>query len=69
MSYSIPKTVSVSLKIFNMLGQEIASLVNDRKDAGYYQATWNASNVPSGIYFYQLQAGEYMETKKMILLR
>jgi hypothetical protein len=67
-SYELPKAAVVSLRIFNTLGQEIASLVNERKEAGYYQVTWNA-NVPSGIYYYRLQAGEYMETKKMILLR
>lgn len=83
-SYTLPKTASVSLRIFNALGQEVASLIDERKEAGYYQVTWNA-NVPSGIYFYRLQArqidggqarptdggqaGEYVETKKMILLR
>ncbi|MCX6145215.1 MAG: DUF3160 domain-containing protein [Ignavibacteriales bacterium] len=67
-SYSLPKTSIVSLRIFNVLGQEVALLVNERKDAGYYQATWNAA-VPSGIYFYRLQSGEFVETKKMILLR
>jgi hypothetical protein len=67
-SYSLLASASVSLRIFNALGQEVASLVNERKPAGYYQVTWNA-NVPSGIYFYRLQAGEYVETKKMILLR
>jgi hypothetical protein len=44
-------------------------LVNERKDAGCYQATWNASNVPSGIYFYRLQAGDFIETKKAILMK
>jgi hypothetical protein len=67
-SYSLPKTAFVSLRIFNALGQEVASLVNEPKEPGQYQATWNA-NVPSGIYFYRLQAGELMETKKMTLLR
>ena len=57
----------VSLRIFNTLGEEIASLVNERKEAGYHQATWNASNVPSGIYLYRLQTGDFSETKKMIL--
>lgn len=66
-SYSLPKTAIVSLQIFNALGQEVASLVNERKEAGHYQVQWNA-NVPSGIYFYRLQAGEFMETKKMVLL-
>jgi hypothetical protein len=66
--YDLPKSANINLKIFNTLGQEITSLVNEHKEAGYYQATWNA-NVPSGIYFYRLQAGEYVETKKMILLK
>jgi hypothetical protein len=56
------------LEIFNMLGQEVAALVNVRKDAGSYSVHWNA-NVPSGIYFYRLQAGEFVETKKMVLLK
>jgi hypothetical protein len=66
-TYELPRTATVSLRIFNTLGQEVASLVNERKEAGYYQATWNAT-MPSGIYFYRLQAGEYVETKKMVLL-
>ena len=67
-SYSLPKTAVVSLRIFNALGQEITTLVNERKEAGNYQVTWNAT-VPSGIYFYRLQAGEFIETKKAILLK
>jgi len=66
--YDLPKAAPVSLKIFNALGQEVASLVNGRQEAGSYQIRWNA-NVPSGIYFYRLQAGEYVETKKAILLK
>jgi photosystem II stability/assembly factor-like uncharacterized protein len=68
-NYSLPRTANVSLRIFNALGQELASIVNERKEAGQYQAAWNASNVPSGIYFYRLQAGEFLDTKKMLLLR
>jgi photosystem II stability/assembly factor-like uncharacterized protein len=67
-SYSLPKSAVVSLRIFSALGQQVAFLVDGQKEAGYYRTTWNA-NVPSGIYFYRLQAGEYTETKKMILLR
>ena len=66
--YELPKAANVTIKIFNTLGQEIAVLVNERKDTGSYQVQWNAT-VPSGIYFYRFQAGEYVETKKMILLR
>ena len=68
-SYSLPKTANVSLRIFNTLGQEVAVLVNERREAGNYQSTWNASNVPSGIYFCRLQAGEFIDTKKAILLK
>jgi hypothetical protein len=68
-SYDLPKSSSVSLKIFNTLGQLVATLVDERKELGYYAVQWNASNVPSGIYFYRLQAGEFLETKKMVLLR
>jgi len=66
--YSLPKTENVSLRVFNTLGQEVASLVNEQKAAGYYQSTWNA-NVPSGIYYYRLQAADFIETKKAILLK
>jgi len=66
--YSLPKNANVSLRIFNTLGQEVALLLNEQRSPGYYQVQWNA-NVPSGIYFYRLQAGEFVEMKKMILLR
>ena len=66
-SFSIPKASRVYLKIFNILGQEVAVLVDEEKGAGYYQVRWEAA-LPSGVYFYRLQAGEYVETKKMILL-
>jgi hypothetical protein len=66
--YSLPKTTLVSLRVFNTLGQEVAVLLNDRLSPGCYQVQWNA-NVPSGIYFYELRAEEFVESKKMILLR
>jgi hypothetical protein len=68
-SFALPKTAIVSLRIFNALGQEVESLVHELKEAGYYQARWDASNVPSGIYFYRIQAGDFVMTRKMILLR
>lgn len=67
--YSIPKSSQVSLKIFNTLGQEMESLVNEEKQAGTYEVNWNASNLQSGVYFYRIQAGSFIETKKMILLK
>ncbi len=57
------------LKIYNILGSEIATLVNEEKQQGVYEVSWNASNLPSGVYFYRLQVGTLAQTKKMILLR
>ena len=59
----------VTLRVYNALGQEVATLVNEELRPGSYQATWDASGFPSGTYFYRLQAGELAETKKLILLR
>jgi len=59
----------VSLKIYNVLGSEVATLVNEEKPAGSYEIEFDASSLSSGIYFYKLNAVEYSETKKMILLR
>jgi hypothetical protein len=59
----------VTLKIFNTLGEEIEILVNEEKPVGTYEVHWNAANLPSGVYFYQLKAGDFIQTKKMILLK
>jgi choice-of-anchor B domain-containing protein len=59
----------VSLKVFDVLGNEITTLVNEEKVAGSYEINFDASGLPSGVYFYKLQAGDFVETKKMILLR
>jgi len=67
--YSIPKSSQVSLKIFNMLGEELETLVNEEKTVGTYEVNWNAANLPSGVYFYRLQAGDFVQTRKMILLK
>jgi hypothetical protein len=67
-SFSLPRTAVATLRIFNALGQEVALLANERKEAGYYQVTWDAT-VPSGIYFYSLRAGEFLQTKKMMVLK
>ena len=65
--YELPKSANVTLKIFNTLGQEIAVLVNERKEAGSYQVTWNGGQFPSAVYFYRLRAGSFIETRKLIL--
>ena len=67
--YQIPQKSEVTIKIFSLLGQEVEILVNEEKDAGIYEVDFNAEDLPSGVYFYQLKAGSYVETKKMILLR
>ncbi|MEJ2104604.1 MAG: prolyl oligopeptidase family serine peptidase [Ignavibacteriaceae bacterium] len=68
-SYSITQYGLVTIKVYNTLGEEVATLVNEEKPAGTYELTWNAANLSSGVYFYQLMAGDFIQTKKMILLR
>jgi hypothetical protein len=67
--FDLPKTSEVSLKIFNILGEEVATLVSDRLSAGSYSYEWDASHLPSGVYLYRLETEDFVETKKMILLR
>ena len=67
--YSIPKLSFVTIKIYDVLGSEVATLVNEEKPVGTYELNWNAANLPSGVYFYRLQAGSFMQTRKMILLK
>jgi len=57
------------LKVYNLLGQEVATLVEGMKEPGSYQVEWNATVFPSGIYFYRLQAGNYTATQKMLLMK
>ncbi|HCY75478.1 MAG TPA: hypothetical protein DHV28_06115 [Ignavibacteriales bacterium] len=68
-SYNIPELSDVDLRIYDILGNEIAVLVNEEKPAGKYEVNWNASNLPSGIYVYQLRAGSIVQMKKMMLLK
>jgi hypothetical protein len=57
------------LTLFNLLGEEVTTLLNEEKNAGNYAVDFNATNLPSGVYFYQLKAGDYISTKKMILMK
>jgi len=68
-NFSIPASDFVTLKVFNVLGSEVATLVNEQKEPGSYQVSFNANNYSAGIYFYNLQAGNFVETRKMILLK
>ena len=67
--YSLPQSSKVVIKVFDILGSEIEILVNEEKSAGTYELNWNASKLSSGVYFYQLKAGNYIQTKKMILMK
>jgi hypothetical protein len=72
--YSIPQSSQVQIKVFDVLGNEIEILVNKEKPAGTYEVEFNSHsgevrNLPSGVYFYQLKAREFISTKKMILIR
>ncbi|MBT8383743.1 MAG: T9SS type A sorting domain-containing protein, partial [Ignavibacteria bacterium] len=67
--YQIPELSFVTLKVYDVLGNEVATLVNEEKPTGTNEVEFNAEGLPSGIYFYQLKAGSFSETKKMILLK
>jgi len=68
-SYELPKRSGVQLKIFNSVGQLVKTLVNTEQDASYYSILLNADDFASGVYFYQLQAGTYSESRKMLLIK
>ena len=67
--YSIPKNSLVTLKVYDMLGREVATLVNEEKSIGNYNVEFNGNGLSSGIYFYKFQAGDYTTVKKMILVK
>jgi hypothetical protein len=67
--FGIPVEENVTVEIFNSSGQRVASLFNGKLNAGYHEVKWDASNVASGVYFYQITAGEFQDIKKMILMK
>ena len=67
--YSVPHLSKVIIKVFDILGNEIGILINKEKPVGTYEVTWYGENLPSGVYFYQLKAGSFVQTRKMILLK
>ncbi len=72
--FALPKSSHVELEIFNILGQRVTTLINDQLDAGYYTAKWNSTDsqgreVATGVYFYRLRAGDFVKSKKMLLLK
>jgi hypothetical protein len=71
--YSLENAAQVSLKVYNVLGSEVATLVNDRQEAGSYTVSFNADKatlgLPSGVYIYRLKAGSFVSTKKLVLMK
>jgi hypothetical protein len=69
-SYSLPRASTVALKVYDILGREVVSLINnERESEGIHKVTFDATNLPSGVYFYRLQAEDYVETKSMVLIK
>ncbi len=68
-NYSVPKISFVTVKVYDMLGREVAALVNEEKKVGNYSINFNASSLASGVYFYRMQADQFVDTKKLILLK
>jgi hypothetical protein len=67
--YSLKENIQVKLSLLNILGEEVAVLVNEEQDKGFHKVDFNAANLSSGVYFYRLQAGDFVQTRKMILLK
>jgi hypothetical protein len=67
--YQLPVNTLVTLKVYDILGRLVTTLVEDRQSAGTHSVTFNASNLSSGVYFYRLTAGSYVQTKKLMLLK
>lgn len=68
-SYSLPQNSFVTISVYDALGREVTTLVNTRQSAGHHSISFDASNLPSGVYFYRLQAGAYMQTEKLVFLK
>jgi hypothetical protein len=67
--FDLPKDSDVNLVVYDLMGREVAKLVNNRLNAGYYTINFNAANLPSGVYIYRLKAGDFVSTKKLMLLK
>ena len=67
--FGIQNKSNVKITILNAIGEEVAVVLNEEREPGYHQIEFNAINLPSGVYFYQLKAGSFFETKKMLLLK
>ena len=68
-SFSIPEHAHVQLRVFDLLGRLVQTLMNDDKESGRYSTTWNALGMPSGVYFCRMTAGDFVQTQKLVLAR
>ncbi|MFI5144453.1 MAG: T9SS type A sorting domain-containing protein, partial [Ignavibacteria bacterium] len=67
--YQIPNQENVKLTVYDILGNEVATLVNEKQSAGTHEISWNAANVSSGVYLYKITAGSYSDTRRMSLIK
>jgi len=68
-SYQLPKSGPVALRVYDVLGKEVRTLVEGEQSAGSHTVTFDASSLSSGVYFYRMQAGNFVETKRLVILR
>ena len=68
-SYSLSESSEVTIEIYDILGRKVETILESKNQAGEHQIIWDAENQPSGVYLYRIQAGDYAETKKMVLLK
>ncbi len=68
-AFEMPHTGHVTLAVYNALGQQVATLMDETRPPGRYQATWNAAGLPSGIYFYQIRTDDFQAVRKMVLIK
>jgi hypothetical protein len=67
--YALPQAGRVTLTVYDVLGWQIATLASEKKSAGRHTATFDASDLPAGVYLYRLRAGSYVETRRMVVVR
>jgi hypothetical protein len=67
--FGLPKAAFVKLTVYDILGREVAILANEQLKAGEFEADWDASSFPSGVYFYKMEAGEFVKTSRMVLVK
>ncbi|MBK6538558.1 MAG: T9SS type A sorting domain-containing protein [Ignavibacteria bacterium] len=68
-NFALPKQGFVSLKVYDVLGKEVMTLVNEQMSAGSYAVDFNAANLSSGVYFFRMESGEFMDIKRMMLIK